>query len=123
LLRSQLHPNPRGDDHEQITRARQAAEALFASKPPVSKPSGPETASVDLPQRKPRVLRIIAPAAIRLEDVKTSVSSPDLQAKPAIPRSHFPRIRAWLKYGMTINQVAEIYATEIGDIERILRKI
>jgi hypothetical protein len=94
LLRSQLHPNPRGDDHERITRARQAAEALFASRPPVSKPSGPETASVDLPQRKPRVLRIIAPAAIRLEDVKTSVSSPDLQAKPAIPRSHFPRIRA-----------------------------
>jgi hypothetical protein len=122
LLRRQQHPDPRGDDHKRITRARQAAEALFTSKTPVNKPSDPETASADPPQRRPRVLRIIVPPAIRLEPVNTSVSSPDPQAKPAIPRAHFPRIRTWLKYGMTITQVAQIYGAEIGEVERILGK-
>jgi hypothetical protein len=64
----QQHSNPRGDDHGRITRARQAAEALFTSKTPVTRPSVPETASADLPQRKPRVLRIVSPPAIRLEE-------------------------------------------------------
>jgi hypothetical protein len=122
LLRRQQHPDPRGDDHERITRARQAAEALFTSKPPVTRPSVPEAASADPPQRKPRVLRIIAPPAIRPEQVKISVSSPDPQTKPTIPRSYFPRIRTWLKYGMTISQVAEIYGAEIGEIEQMLDK-
>jgi hypothetical protein len=122
LLRRQQHPDPRGDDREKITRARQAAEALSHRKTPVSKPSVPETASTDLPQRKPRVLRIISPPAIRPEEVKTSVSCPDPHAKPAIPRSHFPRIRTWLRYGMTITEVAAVYGVEIGEIERILAK-
>ena len=122
LLRRQQHPDPRGDDREQITRARQAAEALFTSKTPVSKRSVPETAPAGPPPRKPRVLRIIAPPAIRLEEVKASVSCPDPQAKRAIPRSHFPRIRTWLNYGMTITEVAAVYGAEIGDIEQILRK-
>jgi 2-methylisocitrate lyase-like PEP mutase family enzyme len=38
---------PGGDDREQITRARQAAEALFRSKPPVSGPSVPASAPAD----------------------------------------------------------------------------
>jgi hypothetical protein len=122
LLRRQQHPDPRGDDRERITQARQAAEALFTSKTPVSKPPAPETAPAELPQRKPRVLRIIAPPAIRLEEVKTSVSCPAPQAKPAIPQSHIPRIRTWLKYGMTITEVAAVYGAEIGEIEQILRK-
>jgi hypothetical protein len=123
LLRRQQHPDPRGDDRERITRARQAAEALFTSKPPVSKPSVPETASPDPPpQRKPRVLRIIAPPAIRLEEVKAPVS-PEPQTMPAIPRSHFPRIRTWVKYGMTISQVAEVYDADTAQIERILGNI
>jgi hypothetical protein len=36
LFSRQQRLQPRGDDREQITRARQAAEALFRSKPPVS---------------------------------------------------------------------------------------
>jgi hypothetical protein len=122
LLRRQQRPDSRGNDHERITRARQAAEALFTSKPPVSSPSVPETASADVPQRKPRVLRIISPPAIRLEEVKAPVS-PEPQKKPAIPRSHFPRIRTWVKYGMTIRQVAEVYEADTAQIERILGNI
>ena len=29
---------------------------------------------------------------------------------PKIPPSQFPRIRSWVKYGMTVRQVAEHYA-------------
>jgi hypothetical protein len=62
LLRRQQQPRPGGDDLEQITRARQAAEALFRSKPPVSGPSVPASAPADQSARKPRVLQIISPA-------------------------------------------------------------
>jgi hypothetical protein len=120
LLRRQQQPDPRGDDLERITRARQAAEALFTSKPPVSRPSVPDAASADLSQRKPRVLRIVSPPAIRLEGVKAPVSR---EPQPAIPPSHFSRIRTLVKYGMTITQVAEVYGADIGEIERILGKI
>ncbi len=40
----------------------------------------------------------------------------------AIPVSHFPRIRSWVKYGMTVTQVAEVYGAVLDEIERILRK-
>jgi hypothetical protein len=64
LLSRQQQPDPRNDDHERITRARQAAEALFTSKPPVSGPSVPNSAPANQPTRKPRVLQIISqPAA------------------------------------------------------------
>ena len=95
------------------------AEALFTSKPPVSRPSVSQDASADLSPGKPRVLQIISPPAIRLK----VALSPEPQRKPAIPRSHFPRIRTWVKYGMTITEVAEVYRADIGEIKRILGKI
>jgi hypothetical protein len=39
-----------------------------------------------------------------------------------IPRSEFARIRAWMKYGMTVAQVAGVYGVAVGAIERILRQ-
>ena len=38
----------------------------------------------------------------------------------AIPRSQFARIRALVKYGMTVAQVAAVYEIAVGDVERIL---
>jgi hypothetical protein len=35
---------------------------------------------------------------------------------------HLPRIRTWVRYGMTIPQVAEIYGVEVDAIVRILRR-
>jgi len=35
-----------------------------------------------------------------------------------IPEPHFPRIRTWVKYGMTIQQVADIYGAEVTEIDR-----
>jgi hypothetical protein len=65
LLSRQQQIAPRGGDREQITGARQAAEALFTSKPPpVSTRAVPESATPpDRSTRKPRVLPILSPAA------------------------------------------------------------
>jgi hypothetical protein len=52
----QQQPHSRGDDRERITRARQAAEALFTPKRPLSEPSIPESlTSADHSVRKARV--------------------------------------------------------------------
>jgi hypothetical protein len=117
-------PHPRGDDRERITRARQAAEALFASKPPVGAPSAAESPMPDDRQmaHKPRVLGITSPPApVRHEAVEVPVS-PEPPAARAIPRSEFARIRAWVKYGMKVAQVAEVYGAAVGEIERIIRQ-
>jgi hypothetical protein len=117
-------PQPRGDDRERITRARQAAEALFTPKPSVSMPSAAESSPPNDQQsaRKRRVLGITPPPVpVRYEAVEALVST----APPAtreIPRSEFARIRAWIKYGMKAAQVAEVYGAAVGDIERILRQ-
>jgi len=123
LSHSQQHQS-RGDDRERITRARQAADALFTSKPPVGEPLAPESVTPGDHQsaRKPRVLRIIAPAApVRHEEVVAPVSRKK-QVKPKIPVSQIARIRAWTKYGMTVSEVAEVYGVAAGEIERVLRR-
>lgn len=120
ILLSRPQPYPRGDDRERITRARQAAEALFNAKPPVSRSSVADTPAADQRARKPRVLGIVPTAPVRVEEVKASVS-PEQQTPHAIPRSQFARIRTLVKYGMTVAQVAEVYGVVVGDVERILR--
>ena len=119
LLSRQQH-HLRDNDREQIVRARQAAEALFTSKSPVSKPTVTESAAPSPTGRKPRVLQIIAGPTKSDEDVKAAVTS-EPQPRPQIPRSQFSRIRSWVKYGMTVRQVAEHYGAEIDEIRRIIR--
>jgi len=83
------------DDREQINRARQAAEALFTAKSPVSVPSVQDTAA-DQSSRKPRVLRVTSPPPTGIEEVKAPVS---LEPTRSIPPAHFARIRTWMRYG------------------------
>jgi hypothetical protein len=117
LISRQQQPRPGGDDREQITRARQAAEALFRSKPPV-----PASAPADQSARKPRVLRITSPAVpIRHEALEVPVAT-EPQTMREIPRSQFVRIRTLVKYGMTVAQVAKVYGVAAGEIARILRQ-
>lgn len=120
LLSRQHRPYPRADDRERITRARQAAEALFSAKPPVSRPLVPDTPPADQSARKPRVLGFVPSAPVGVEEVKPPVR-PEQQMPGAIPRSQFARIRALVKYGMTVAQVAAVYGIAVGDVERILR--
>jgi hypothetical protein len=122
LLNRQQQPHPRGDDGERVTRARQAAEALFAPKRQVADPSVSDSlSSADQPARKPRVLGISSPAPVRLEEVKAPVA-PESQTTREIPRSKFARIRGLVKYGMTVSQVAKVYGVAVDKIERILRQ-
>jgi hypothetical protein len=119
LLSRDQQPHPRGADRKRITRARQAAEALFTAKPRVSTPSVPDTPPADQSARKPRVLRIIRPSPAGHDEPESPVAS----APPAreIPRSQFARIRTLTTYGMTVAQVAQVYGVAAGEVERILR--
>jgi hypothetical protein len=118
--RSEQQHHFRGDDRQQITRAREAAEALFRPKRQLIEPSVPETPpAAASAARKPRVLTIASPAPVVEREAPVSVKQ---QMTPEIPRSQFDRVRTWVKYGMTAPQVAEVYGVAVGEIERILRK-
>ena len=58
----------------------------------------------------------------RVETIEASVNRTPPKPREKIAASQLSRIRTWLKYGMTIPQVAEVYGVTVGDIERILRK-
>ena len=119
----QPHHDLRGDDRERITSARQAAEALFTPKRQPVEPSVSDPApSAEQPARKPRVLAVLSPAPVRNEEVAAPVD-PEPRTTRQIPRSHHARIRTWVKYGMTIPQVAEVYGVAVGVIEGILRQV
>jgi hypothetical protein len=120
ILFSRQQPHPRGDDRERITRARQAAEALFTAKSPASTLSVPvpDTPSTDRSARKPRVLEITSPSPARHDEAESPIAPPARE----IPRSQFPRIRTFAKYGMTVAQVAQVYGVAVDEIKRILRK-
>jgi hypothetical protein len=40
---------------------------------------------------------------------------------PSVPAAQVERIRTWVKYGMTVRQVAEHDGAEIDEIRRIIR--
>jgi hypothetical protein len=67
------------------------------------------------------VLSILSPAPVRNEEVAAPVN-PEPRTARQIPRSHHARIRTWVKYGLTIPQVARVYGVAVGVIERILRE-
>ena len=120
--RSEQQHHFRGGDRQQITRAREAAEALFRPKRQLIEPLVPETPPAAASSaRKPRVLTIASPAPVHHEERAAPVSAKQ-QMTPEIPRSQFDRIRTWVKYGMTAPQVAEVYGVAVGEVERILRK-
>jgi hypothetical protein len=122
LLSSRQHqPQPRGDDRERISRARQAAEAQFTSKPPVSGPSDQASPPGDQSARKPRVLAITPSAPVRYDECEAPVI-PKPQATREIARTQFARVRTLVKYGMTVAQVAQVYGASVSEIERILHK-
>jgi hypothetical protein len=124
VLSRQQQPHPRGNDRAQITRARQAAEALFTSKPPpVSTRAVPEPLTpTDRLTRKPRVLPILSPAAPVRHEERGMSAAPEPQTMREIPRSQFGRIRTLVKYGMTVAQVATVYGVAADKIGRVLRR-
>jgi hypothetical protein len=111
--------------HDDLNRARQAAETLFAPRRQIENPTNLDaTGSTQQDQRKPRIL-----SAVREQQPQAAahVESPRLKHETRRPRkrvpvSHLARARTWLKYGMTIGQAADIYGVSESEIERILQK-
>ncbi|MGA8755371.1 MAG: hypothetical protein WB611_03440 [Stellaceae bacterium] len=125
MLSRQQQRKPHGDNRQQVNRARQAAEALFAAKPPpVSTPATPEALTPTIRStRKPRVLPIVSRAApVRYKERETP-AAPERQTMRAIPGSEFGRIRTLVKYGMTVTEVATVYGVAADGIARILRRV
>jgi hypothetical protein len=122
LFTRRQQPYARDDDRERVTGARQAAEALFISKRPLSESSIPEPElPADQSPRKPRILRALSTVPVSHEEGEQPVI-PEQRMTPEIPSSQFGRIRAWVKYGMTAAKVAAVYGVAVGAIERILRQ-
>ena len=95
MLSRQQQPHPRGDDGERVTRARHAAEVLFAPKRQVVEPSvSASPSSADQPARKPRVLGILSPVPVRLKGIKAPVAPEiaDDARNPAIKICAHPRL-------------------------------
>jgi hypothetical protein len=121
---------PFPDDRERVNRARQAAEALFAPKPrtaaaPAS-PAGPDSlAGPGSGKTGPASEQLIPAAPSRPPAVREAVVPPT-GPKPApgsqIPASQLARIRTWVKYGMTVAEVAKVYGVPADAIERALRE-
>jgi hypothetical protein len=107
------------NDHERANKARQAAEALFAPKPRENE--APNLATGPLTERRAPARYEVLPAAVRNErDIAPIGGAPPV--RPPIPAAHAARIRTWLRYGMTIADVATVYGVGVGDIEQLLRK-
>jgi hypothetical protein len=123
---ARFRPSSSGPD--EINRARDAAEALFAPKEPIADPSSSkETEAAQRDMRKPRILRAVTAkqAIVQVPVVETTKRPLQRKARTPgkrVPVSHLARVRSWLKYGMTIAQAADVYGVGVSEIERILQK-
>lgn len=118
------------NDRERANKARQAAEALFAPKPraveaPVStiRPAAENRVSMAPKAASPPIVRN-EPAVTRNSGATLAATRGRNKESAArkIPGTHIARIRTWLRYGMKIAEVAQVYGVEIEDIERALGK-
>jgi hypothetical protein len=119
--RSLQQSHDRGRDRERDTNARQAAEALFAPRRPLPEQSiRAASAPAGEPVRKPRVLSVSSTAPHPRQERLAASTGPTERTTPKIPKAQFARIRAWRRYGMTAQQVADVYGVAVSEIERIL---
>ena len=119
--------HPRGDDVS-ARKAREAAEALFKTRPSeMPHSSGPvaDTApSGEAPPRRPRIIAIppAVPAAPQT-DAATPVATRTGSAKARhVMARDYPRIRTLATHGMTLGEVAELYDVPVSLIEKIVAR-
>ena len=106
---------------EDINRARQAAEALFAPKLPVTESAAPVAITpTEQPTPKPRILSAGPAQPTRVDPIAAPVKDIFPKKREQVTAAHSALIRTWLKYGMTISQVAEVYGVTVGEIESIM---
>jgi hypothetical protein len=121
------------NNREKIDRARQAAEDLFKRAPhdtaaELSTPAPNHGSPIEpQPRRQPRIFTI-PPQMPRSAEIEVPVEAKPMPRRPvarrptgAVPPSQIGRVRALATYGMTQEQVADLYGVTVGEIERILR--
>jgi hypothetical protein len=119
--RSQQQSHDRSGDRERNSNAREAADALFARRRPLpEEPTRDAETLPDEPVRKPRVLPVLSAAPHPRQERLAASTARIEQRTPKIPKSQFARIRTWRRYGMTAQQVADVYGVAVGEIERVL---
>jgi hypothetical protein len=118
---------------EQARHAREAADAIFSPKQQTAVieeqncQSDAPAATKQRPARVPRILTVPQPPQPDLAtELEQAAKPPPLASKQQvaeIPPSEHGRIRTLATHGMTIAQVAEVYAVAEIEIERIVRKL
>ncbi len=118
-------------DSQHVNSARHAAEALFKPKAqaaPIRRPSptSDAVASEQPPLRKPRILMSSKAEPEPRPAPETPAAAPAARqaaaAQPAvsIPASEYRRVRTLATYGMTPEQVAELYEASLSEVTRII---
>jgi hypothetical protein len=115
--------------HEDIDRARQAAEALFAPKRPLTDAATSESTASTPHPRKPRILSA-APERSEQPPIQAAQGEPTKRSLRRRPRTlckrvratHVARLRTWLEYGMTVRQAADVFGVSVDEIERIMQR-
>jgi hypothetical protein len=132
-LPNDWQPTNARDDCEQVTKAREAAEALFIPKKQVERTGAPTSAPIaplQVEQLAPRTPRIISipPTMSVAEQFAEEAVHPKPKPKKRepskrrakVPPSQHGRVRALALYGMTHVEVADLYGVPIGVIECIV---
>jgi len=122
------------DQRQQAQTAREAAEALFKPKArnmpvgaPIAETVSPRSQPEQHAPRKPRILSATTAAAAPVDEAEPSPSTSSRPRRAAprrkarrIPTSAYGRVRALVTYGMTIDDVADLYDVSASEIERIV---
>ena len=118
------------NDRERISRVRQNAEDLFKPRQqtlradaPTSAPDAASSAEQQ-PRRQPRIFAIPSQMPMREAKVEPETVQKQIWGRPAIRREtrEIPSVRALTSYGMTQEQVAELYGVTVDEIERIMSR-
>jgi len=134
-LPTDWHPASARHYREGINRARQNAEDLFKPKQQTTRADVPTSAPNDAssaehqPRRQPRVFAIPPIVPMSAAKVEPAAEPKQIRRKATakretreIPVSQFGRVRTLTSYGMTREQVAELYGVAVDEIDRIIRR-
>jgi hypothetical protein len=114
-------PNP-AQANNPVSKAREAAEALFRPKEELATnpPNGPASTELEF-QRRPRIIPIPA-----VEPHREAIAKPRTRRRQnasrvhKLPKSEYGRVRTLTGYGMTLEQVAALYEVPATEIDRIV---
>jgi hypothetical protein len=127
-------PTANALDGQRINRARQLAEDLFKPRQQTIRADAPTSAlnaassAGHQPRRQPRIFMIPPLVPMNAAKVEAPTEPKPIQRSAVIrretreiPASQLGRVRALTSYGMTREQVAELYGVTVDEIERVTR--